>query len=126
MLPEDVLAEIGQTDRRPYEHHIISQQLRKRQEDEEMRKQTNKKKNFDDDVNGVQTGPVSVKVLNAMGGGRNKVSASAREFMKSRMYGGDVKRSRDMLLPTKAVDGTFVYRDTEIETKGGRGEIYRR
>lgn len=109
MLPEDILAEIGQTDRRPYEHHIISQQLRKLQEDEEMRKHA-KKKNFDDDINGVKVGPVSVKVLNGMGGGRNKVSASAREFMKSKLYGGDVKRSSDMLLPTKALDGTFEYR----------------
>jgi hypothetical protein len=81
--------------RRAYEQSVVSQQLRSGGAAKRRKAETAR-----------QVGPVTVRVLSSVQAAA--ASASARAFLKQRLYGAGVRRSGAMLEPTKA-HGIFVH-----------------
>lgn len=95
LLPEDVLADIAQTDRRPYEQRLISNQLRQAPSANTQRKQLSDR----------EIGPVTVKILSKVGD--TQASENAKEFLQKKIVHGN-RRSHEMLLPAR-IGSHFVY-----------------
>jgi len=101
LLPDSVIqamAEAEANDRRLMERRIVTKELRAalQRAPKARQRRTFKKRDV---------GPVTVKVLNSVGG--RQASKAAKAFLHERLHAG-VQRSNGMLQPSK-IGGMFVY-----------------